>query len=279
MATGAVNGQRQAVPVRHRPSIDEMTGPQVEALRDAFAALQELGDDRGYTHHAGYHGLPEPKECDRAHGLPSFLPWHRAYLYRFEQALRDTGHDVMLPWWDWTKTREVPRVYAEEQRADGTPNPLFSVRISDLALEQGLGPRNSKRTRRLAGIPDTVREPEGWETHLPSAERIDSVMEESEYEVFRDLLESDHGDVHMWVGGHMADIPFAGFDPIFWAHHCMIDRLWRIWQLKYPQASFPAAIRDRPLEPFNLTSADVLDPTGLGYDYAIAIAQVQPREA
>lgn len=276
MPTGAPTAQRQAVPVRHRPSIDEMTGPQVEALRDAFGAMQEIGDDRGYAHYAGYHGLPDPKECGKAHGLPVFLSWHRAYLYRFEQALRDTGHDVMLPWWDWTKTREVPRVYAEETRADGRPNPLFSTHIPELAREQGSGPGNRPRTQELAAIPDTMREPDGPDTHLPTVGKIATVMKEKQYEAFRNQIESDHGDVHMWVGGHMSNIPFAAFDPLFWSHHCMIDRLWRIWQLDNPEASFPAAVRNQPLEPFNLTSADVLDPTGLGYDYAMSIAQVQP---
>lgn len=279
MATGAATPQRQAVPVRHRPSIDEMTGPQVEALRDAFGAMQEIGDDRGYSHHAGHHGLPNPKECGKAHGFPVFLTWHRAYLYRFEQALRDTGHDVMLPWWDWTRTREVPRVYAEETRADGTPNPLFSARISDLALEEGSGPMNSSETQWLAGIPDTVRDPERTGAGLPTAEKIARVMEEKEYEGFRQLIESDHGKVHMWVGGHMSNIPFAAFDPLFWSHHCMIDRIWRIWQLSNPEASFPADVRNVPLEPFNMTSADVLDPTGLGYDYAMSITQVRTPEA
>ena len=278
MPTGAATAQRQAVPVRHRPSVDEMTGPQVEALRDAFAALQELGDDRGYGHHAGTHGLPEPKECDRAHGQPSFLPWHRAYLYVFEQALRDTGHDVMLPWWDWTRTRRVPHAFAEERRADGTPNPLYTAEVPDVARQQGLGPRNSARTRRLAELEGTVRDEGAWQAELPTPERIERVTGEGEFEVFRELLESDHGDVHMWVGGHMSDIPFAAYDPVFWSHHCMIDRVWRIWQLEHPQASFPSAIRDAPLQPFNMTSADVLDPTELGYDYALSIAQVRPQE-
>ncbi|KAL3426473.1 hypothetical protein PVAG01_03264 [Phlyctema vagabunda] len=30
--------------------------------------------------------------------------------------------------------------------------------------------------------------------------------------------------------GHMSDVPVAAFDPIFWFHHCNIDRLTAIWQ-------------------------------------------------
>lgn len=279
MATGAPTVQRQAVPVRHRPNIEEMTEAQIEALRDAFADMQKIQDDRGYAYYAGQHGLPLPKECRIAHGWPAFLPWHRAYLYEFEQALRDNGrHDVMLPWWDWTKTPEVPAAYAAETRADGSPNPLFSVAISAEALAQGKGadPAREPETVRLADIASTEREPGRPGTELPPPGEIDRVMSEPDYESFRLEIEDYHGDVHVWVGGHMGNLPFAAFDPIFWAHHCMIDRLWREWQMDKSDATFPAVVRGQVMEPFNWTAGQVLDPTALGYDYALSFGQVRP---
>lgn len=276
MATGAPTAQRQSVPVRHRPNIDQMTAPQIAELRTALAKLQSWNDDRGYQRWAGIHGLPMPMYCDQAHGHPSFLPWHRAYLYRFEQALRDTGHDVMLPWWDWTKTRKVPEPYSDPTRPGGEPNPLHSVRINDLALQQGAAARDDPRTVFLAGKPDTYRDPALPGTHLPNAKQIERVLEYPDFGRFTANLEDYHGNVHIWVGGHMTDIPFAAYDPIFWAHHCMIDRLWRIWQLHHPQGSFPAAVLGQVMEPFHLTAARVLDPTTLGYDYSLSLAQVRP---
>jgi tyrosinase len=275
MATGAPTAQRQAVPVRHRPNITEMTPAQITKLRAAFKAMQERHDDRGYQHYAGWHGLPLPPECGIAHGHPAFLPWHRAYLIRFEQALRDTGHDVMLPWWDWTQTRTIPPAYATAKVPDGSPNPLFSARISDLALAEG-NRSPEPDTRELAEIPETVRSPNRPRTHLPTTAEIKLVKAYPQYEQFRSELEDYHGDVHIWVGGHMANLPFASFDPIFWAHHCMIDRLWRIWQLHHPGASFPESLRAKTMTPFNLTAAAVLDPTALGYDYSVSIGQVRP---
>jgi tyrosinase len=251
-----------------------MTAPQVAELRAAFKAMQQLSDDRGYQHYAGWHGLPLPSECGVAHGHPAFLPWHRAYLTRFEQALRDTGHDVMLPWWDWTKTRTVPDAYGEQTAADGSANPLYSARISKLALTQGA--RSGEReTSELAGIEGTIRQPGRPGTRLPTAAEITRVQEFRQYDQFRSELEDCHNNVHVWVGGHMGNLPFASFDPIFWAHHCMIDRLWRIWQLNHPGASFPETLRRKTMTPFNLTAGDVLDPTALGYDYAVSIAQVR----
>jgi tyrosinase len=68
----------------------------------------------------------------------------------------------------------------------------------------------------------------------------------------------------------MGQIPFAAYDPIFWAHHTMIDRLWRLWQLRHPSAAVPASIRDDALPPFQMTVDQTLDTTALGYDYAAA---------
>lgn len=50
-------------------------------------------------------------------------------------------------------------------------------------------------------------------------------------------LEGVHGTVHNCTGGivpkkygHMTSIPVAGFDPIFWMHHCQVERLLTLWQ-------------------------------------------------
>ena len=49
-------------------------------------------------------------------------------------------------------------------------------------------------------------------------------------------IEGIHDTIHVDVGGsgHMADPAVAAFDPIFWLHHCQIDRLLALWQAVYP---------------------------------------------
>jgi tyrosinase len=49
-------------------------------------------------------------------------------------------------------------------------------------------------------------------------------------------LESIHDSVHVDVGGsgHMGDPAVAAFDPIFWLHHCQVDRLLALWQAAFP---------------------------------------------
>lgn len=265
--TGAPSALQTAAPVRHRPSVTEMTPAALSELRAAFKALQQTDDERGYQYLAGLHGLPLPFFCDQAHGQPAFLPWNRAYLHRFELALRSTGYHVMLPWWDWVTVRRIPSAY---QALGAGENPLHSVDINAQALRQGRrgeGEQDDADEVRLARIPGTIREPGRGGSRLPTAREIEAVMAYGDFASFSSKLEDYHGNVHVWVGGHMGDIQFAAYDPIFWAHHCMIDRLWWMWQLRHPQASFPENVISQVMEPFNLTAGDVLDPTALGYDY------------
>ena len=90
---------------------------------------------------------------------------------------------------------------------------------------------------------------------------------------FSSALEGLHDRVHIWVGGHMSMIPFASFDPIFWAHHANIDRLWARWQLAHSPV-FPRSYLDRALPPYAMTVRQTMDIHQLGYDYASSTSHV-----
>lgn len=265
MATGTPNAQTLATPLRYRRKVQRLKRGQLRLLRDGHSALMGIGDDRGYGRWAGVHGLPLPIGCSNAHGTPLFLPWHRAYLYRLERAMRDQVPDAMLAWWDWRTPSgsqgQVPSAYADEM-ADGGDNPLYSGRVPDDALRQG--------RERGAGVEDVTRRRPSLDLPLPTPEQIRDLIEIRDFETFTDEIDSIHGGVHMWVGGHMGQIDFAAFDPIFWAHHGMIDRIWRQWQVRHGEAGPPRTIWDRALEPFGMTVRETLDVTELGYDYASA---------
>jgi tyrosinase len=76
----------------------------------------------------------------------------------------------------------------------------------------------------------------------------------------------------------MGQIPTAAYDPIFFAHHTMIDRIWRLWQLAHPAASPPTTLLGRALPPFAMTVTETLSTTALGYDYAASTASVPGSE-
>jgi tyrosinase len=238
--------------LRHRRSARRLTSGQQTDFRRAIGEAQAIGDDRGYQSWAGIHGLPLPISC--THNSELFLPWHRAYLYFFEKALQDRVAGVTLPWWDWTNhTEGIPGPYAR-RKANGAKNPLYDSPI------QPSGRANPSQTR-------TTRAP-GDPNELPSVAEIDALLESPTFLDFQLKIEDIHGGVHVWTGGTMGSVPTAAYDPLFWAHHCMIDRLWYLWQLRHPGAGVPASLLDRALAPFPMTVRQTLDITQLGYDYA-----------
>ncbi|EEB90597.1 hypothetical protein MPER_11172, partial [Moniliophthora perniciosa FA553] len=103
-------------------------------------------------------------------------------------------------------------------------------------------------------------------------------------------LEAIHDNIHVAVGanGHMSDPAVAAFDPIFFLHHCQVDRLLSLWSALNPgvwvtpstsengtftlRADTPID-RNTNLTPFwntqstYWTSNNILDTASLGYTY------------
>jgi tyrosinase len=269
MAIGVPTPRQPAATIRVRRSASRLTAGQLSLLRQAFEAVKGIADDRGYAFWAGIHGLPLPIGCDNAHGTPFFLPWHRAYLYFFERALRDQVPDAMLTWWDWSARAggrpSIPAAFSDRQ-VGTEPNPLFSAPVDRVALEQGLrsGLRVPANTVRRPGSPGAPL--------LPTRQEVQNILALRDFLDFSAQVEGLHDRVHVWVGGHMGMIPFASFDPLFWAHHTMVDRIWRLWQLRHRVTGPPAALLDQALPPFRMTVRQTLDVTALGYDYAMSSA-------
>ena len=259
--------QTVARPLQHRKSVDGLSEAQLSDFRRAFGEVQALGDERGFAHHAGIHGLPLPMYCQ--HGNQLFLPWHRAYLYFFELALRDRVPTVSLPWWDWAspsaRASGVPQAYAAE-RAEGESNPLFSFAIPEVARQQG--------SRLLEGEPPrrTFREPMR-PAELPTPEQVEDLLAAPNFLDFNARAENLHNWVHVWIRRTTAEVPWAAYDPLFWAHHAIIDRLWRLWQLRNPETNLDRALLRQALPPFNMIVEDTLDSTALGYEYASSTVQ------
>ena len=67
----------------------------------------------------------------------------------------------------------------------------------------------------------------------------------------------------------MSVVPTSGYDPIFYAHHAMIDRLWSIWQSRPHGQNPPGNLLNEVLTPFPMTVAQVLSIEDLGYEYAV----------
>lgn len=92
--------------LKQRPNLDCMLPSQLEKLRWAFRELYKLNkwpeDRRSYNNMALIH----QNHCQ--HGWERFLPWHRIYLYEFEQVLQDLCPGVTMPYWDFTMPQYCP---------------------------------------------------------------------------------------------------------------------------------------------------------------------------
>ena len=243
--------------------------------------MMTINDNRGFMYQAGIHGIPQNKCKHGEANDPTisdpnfrlFLPWHRAYLYWFEKYLQDAQRDstITVPWWDWTsgasRSEGIPKAYSDA-KVKANPNSLYSFHVTlpdGVNLDDFIQQTGCQKSK----VYDTHREP-GSPSLLPTPKDVEAVLNLTEYGDFSDGLEDIHNQIHGWVGGKCGDmsyVPFAAYDPIFWSHHVMIDRLFWLWQLR-PSHSLPLYLNNAVLDPFNLTIKQVLNIYSLGYDYA-----------
>ena len=259
----------------------------VNALRASYLAMQERkgSDNLSWIYWGEYHGFnryqcwhhsevgPPP-----AHKFPYdlFLPWHRAYLHYFEHVVRDRNEKAILPWWDWTSDLSheegIPKAFKAAE-VGGKRNPLASGPMPEIPEEEAKWTsREEQPPEYLPHLNEPTEDPD-FEQPLPA---VETVLALESYEDFSGQLQNLHDAVHAWCRGQMGIIKTAAFDPVFYAHHTMIDRLWYQWQLKHGVANIPPGYAGRPLEPFGLTVEQVLDVRSLGYDYASSSAGGEP---
>jgi len=197
--------------------------------------------------------------CD--HGSWKFLPWHRAYLHVFELHLRKHIRDSFrLPYWDWSQNIDVP-----------------------LALQSEELLRNLEINRDFHSLSDDPELFLNASQDILSIEDFDTIGGD---ESSSGMIEGPyHNMVHVYLGGHMGQIPTAAQDPVFWLHHCNVDRLWSLWMDKMIESGnirqmFPSIDADTWLnleyhENFwgpegkllNFTTRSSLFTDKLGYNY------------
>ena len=250
--------------IRYRRNIDCLTSNQLHDLRETLAAMFELPpeDEHSYDKIAGLHGQPSPSYC--IHGSPGFLTWHRAYTEVFEKALQCFNQSISLPFWDWSSgpSTGVPAACSTatyvNRDGDTVPNPLYA---GPLPASSGGG-----TTARRSNIDTTP-----FDSMATGAQ---NALNSPTFSSFQSSLNGPHGSVHVTVGGQMASVSYAAFDPIFYLHHCNVDRVWAHWQNTHP-GTLPTNEASLELDPFNKpyssdwkTGADFATTDQLGYRYS-----------
>jgi hypothetical protein len=208
--------------VRIREDSDALLKPEnkakLDALKLAFKTLQESKDPaKNIKFWANIHGAPlgEMSTGPCEHNSELIWPWHRAYLYQFETALRESSppatSNVTLPYWNWAAPpsgKRYPKIFEEP----GSPlNYDFRTTTPSSA------PLPSDIEDQLLSVPSWF----GFGGDIKANEPGPGALE---------LMA--HNTVHGFIGGHNGSTLRAARDPIFWAHHANLDRIWVDWTAK-----------------------------------------------
>jgi len=222
-------------PMRVRKSAFELSATEVAELKLAFKKLRDIAandptDPRGWLLQANVHcwycgGGQDFLSGPEIHGGYLFFPWHRTYLYTVEKILGELvgNPSFALPYWDWdTPGRDqLPPPYITPN--DST-NSLYDARrgaTPGLTMPDWTSVNGSAFQK--------VMDAPTWELFMGTPNSPDSSM--------GSLEGGPHGNVHIWTGDPSGDcalsdmgvLATAAQDPIFFAHHANIDRLWSVW--------------------------------------------------
>ncbi|AVR97182.1 tyrosinase family protein [Pseudoduganella armeniaca] len=166
------------------------------------------------------------------HGSWYFLPWHRGYLYAFEaivaaQVKQLTGEDWALPYWNYLdegnpEATSIPEAFLAPTMPDGSANPLRRYpRRSAFSVLQ-------PRPDRLSTASMTENDFIIGNGAIGFGGGVSGDFIQFDNRMGQ-LEANPHNTVHAQVGGYMGDPVTAGLDPLFWLHHCNVDRLWEAW--------------------------------------------------
>lgn len=254
------------------------------------------------------------------HGTWYFLPWHRGYLYALEAQLRA---DIVsqggpanwaLPFWNYfggmeSAEAQMPPAFSATTLPDGSPNPLY---VTMRYGPDGGGDIYIPTAGWVAGHPADPNSHYGDVTDVCLQNDIytgaDALTKSpgfgGPHTMFShsggsagNMEANPHNLVHVYVGGYvnsqkyglMADPGTAALDPIFYLHHCNIDRMWAAWNdagnanssdadwLNGPVQTFVMPFQNK--EPWAYTPASVQNLASLNYVYQEAAPAAASAES
>jgi tyrosinase len=257
-------------------------------------------DPTSWTYQAAVHsipGVPPDQFRDQCqHNSWFFLPWHRMYLYWFEQIIRsivsrspevepDVRDTWALPYWNYDRgedSRRLPPAFRETMMPDGSDNPLFIPQRNDYVNDGDPLPElitSAARSLRVVpfSLPIRPGRTAGFGGFITKWHHFDELTRTPGA-----LEGTPHNGVHDEVGGFggfMSGFDTAPLDPVFWLHHCNIDRLWEVWLASGEPGhvnpsddprwtDLPFYFHDAQGSPVTNTSGRVVDTAAdLGYIY------------
>jgi tyrosinase len=245
--------------------------------------------------------VPGRIEDQCQHACWFFLPWHRMYLYRFEQIVRshlsgELAAEWALPYWNYSdddERRALPPAFRQPKMPDGSENPLFTPERQTAPIDINGGKPMAQAAVKLTDAfkPDFFARSKPGATPGFGGGPTDPLFHHGSSGPFGPLEITPHGSVHVQVGGAgglMSAFYTAALDPIFWLHHANIDRLWEQWRRQTPVRPNPAdsewltmlfELVDETGQRVTLQVSDVLEiETQLLYTYSGLLDVPSPEE-
>jgi tyrosinase len=245
-----------------RREIYSLTPDQRSALISGILAMKRAGAYNWFPEmhgDAAMHFTNLDPDCpSAAHQGPAFLPWHRKFILEFEARLKpfipsSFRSDYALPYWRWE--HEVDARLADIWQdslmgGDGDTDAGDVVKTGPFRQGEWTTSDDSSLRRHFD---------EGTVGGLPSTGDVAATLNIAVYDVapwninsslgaggnnlgasFRNQLEGWlsvtgvssprlHNQVHAFIGGHMNTMRSPD-DPVFFLHHCNVDRIWTQWQ-------------------------------------------------
>ncbi|CAI9087521.1 OLC1v1021602C1 [Oldenlandia corymbosa var. corymbosa] len=297
--------------LRIRPAAHLASRDYIAKYNRAIQLMKALPDNdpRSFRQQANVHCAYCDGAYDQAgfpnlelqvHGSWLFLPFHRFYLYFFEKICGKLLDDptFAMPFWNYDAQggMSLPAFYADRNSslynrlrdaAHQPPNMIdlnFGGRDSNLSNSQKLSQNQTIMYRQIVS---NARSPGLF---FGGAYRAGDDPESGAGSVEI----TPHGPVHVWTGDRtqpnledMGNFYSAARDPIFYAHHSNIDRMWNIWKTlggrrqditdpDWLNASF--LFYDENAQMVRVRVRDCLDTAKLGYQYQdVAIPWLNSR--
>lgn len=288
-------------PLRVRPAAHLVDDAYIAKFSRAIQLMKNLpaDDPRNFTQQANVHcaycngtydqvGFPDLEL--QVHNSWIFLPFHRCYLYFFEKILGKLIDDptFAMPFWNWDTAggMRLPAFYAAtssplyDRLRDSNHQPPTMIDLDYNGVDSNISDgqqvsqnltimyrqmvSNSRTARLFFGSP--YRSGDEPDQGPGSIENI------------------PHGPVHVWTGDrrqpnfeNMGNFYSAARDPMFYAHHSNIDRMWSLWKTipggrrqditdrDWLDSSF--VFYDENAQMVKIKVRDVLDNAKLGYEY------------
>jgi tyrosinase len=291
--------------MRIRRNVKYLTATEKTAFTNAVLALKTKpsvlhpGTSNRYDDYPETHMAAMMVSPGWAHRAPAFFPWHRELLLQFENDIQAVDSSVTIPYWDWTDSASDPFT-ADFLGGNGTGTNQ-KVMDGPFAFD---GPHHwTIKVKDSPSDPQFLQRDFGADftaPSLPSGPQVVTVQAVTPYDLFpwhdntgayRAQMEVNlHNLVHRYIGGTMGAMTSPN-DPVFWLHHCNIDRLWAEWQQLHPTAApyqpVTGAAAGQNLHdnmifsagppapwPGSTAPADVIDHIALGYTYDWSVAKV-----